>query len=214
MMNEAYKTFIGISTGLIPPKKGRGKGAQGTKAIVIPKKATSASKKKKQKKKVSIRDESSDEESEEQEERLVRLISAPVAQVKELVRPKVSDSDEGELTFLFDDKDEKIEDIPWKSTDDDEFEDDDEEDEPDDDKNIDIEKTDDERTDIDVEDQDDEELKADEEQKGDDQFINSPNASLIGTIPENAEAEINSLLDIQIQQDVLHIQQEPFHVVK
>ncbi|GKE77250.1 hypothetical protein Tco_1543370, partial [Tanacetum coccineum] len=30
------------------------------------------------------------------------------------------------------------------------------------------------------------------------QFINSPNASLIDTIPENAEAEINSLLDIQI----------------
>ncbi|GJZ73965.1 hypothetical protein Tco_0638111 [Tanacetum coccineum] len=48
------------------------KGAQGTKADVIPKKVTSASKKKKQKKKVSIRDESSDEESEEQEERLVR----------------------------------------------------------------------------------------------------------------------------------------------
>ncbi|GKB91205.1 hypothetical protein Tco_0963477, partial [Tanacetum coccineum] len=128
---EAYKTFIGISTGLIPPKKGRGKGAQGTKATVIPKKATSASKKKKQNKKVSNRDESSDEES---------GISAPVAQVKELVRPNISDSDEGA-------RDEKIEDIPWKSTYDDESEDDDEEDESDDDKNIDIEKTDDERTD-------------------------------------------------------------------
>ncbi|GKC97256.1 hypothetical protein Tco_1167531 [Tanacetum coccineum] len=46
------------------------------------------------------------------------------------------------------------------------------------------------------------------------QFINSPNASLIGTILENAEAEINSLLDIQIQQDVPNIQQEPFHAVK
>ncbi|GJR97156.1 hypothetical protein Tco_0269330 [Tanacetum coccineum] len=46
------------------------------------------------------------------------------------------------------------------------------------------------------------------------QFINSPNASLIGTIPKNAEAEINSLLDIQIQQDVTNIQQEPFHAVK
>ncbi|GKF43042.1 hypothetical protein Tco_0126384, partial [Tanacetum coccineum] len=69
---EAYKTFIGISTSLIPPKKGRCKGAQGTKAVVIPKKATSAFKKKKQKKKVSIHDESRDEESEEQEERLVK----------------------------------------------------------------------------------------------------------------------------------------------
>nr|GEY28849.1 hypothetical protein [Tanacetum cinerariifolium] len=46
------------------------------------------------------------------------------------------------------------------------------------------------------------------------QFINSPNASLIGTIRENVKAEINSLLDIQIQQDVPNIQQEPFHAVK
>ncbi|GKD88632.1 hypothetical protein Tco_1364139 [Tanacetum coccineum] len=46
------------------------------------------------------------------------------------------------------------------------------------------------------------------------QFINSPNASLISTILENAEAEINSLLDIQIQQDVPNIQQGPFHAVK
>ncbi|GKE70729.1 hypothetical protein Tco_1528801, partial [Tanacetum coccineum] len=46
------------------------------------------------------------------------------------------------------------------------------------------------------------------------QFINSLNASLIGTIPKNVEAEINSLLDIQIQQDVPNIQQELFHAVK
>ncbi|GKB13809.1 hypothetical protein Tco_0847732 [Tanacetum coccineum] len=46
------------------------------------------------------------------------------------------------------------------------------------------------------------------------QFINSPNVSLIGTIPENAKAEIKFLLDIQIQQDVPNIQQEPFHAVK
>ncbi|GJU45908.1 hypothetical protein Tco_1203174 [Tanacetum coccineum] len=70
--SEAYKTFIGISSGLIPPKIGRGKGAQGTKVVVIPKKTTAASKKKRPKKKVSIRDESSDEESDEQEERLIR----------------------------------------------------------------------------------------------------------------------------------------------
>nr|GFD06619.1 hypothetical protein [Tanacetum cinerariifolium] len=70
--SKAYKTFIGLSNGLIPPKIRRGKGAQGTKAAVIPKKATSASKKKKQRKKVSIHDESSDEESEEEEERLIK----------------------------------------------------------------------------------------------------------------------------------------------
>ncbi|GKD66295.1 hypothetical protein Tco_1308403, partial [Tanacetum coccineum] len=45
-------------------------------------------------------------------------------------------------------------------------------------------------------------------------FNNSPNVSLIGTIQENAEAEINSLLDIQIQQEVPTIPQEPFHEVK
>ncbi|GKB97233.1 hypothetical protein Tco_0983370 [Tanacetum coccineum] len=55
-------------------------------------------------------------------------------------------------TFLFDDKDEKIEDIPWVSTDDDETEDEDEEDEEDD-ASIDIKKTDDERTNTEVEDQ-------------------------------------------------------------
>ncbi|GKA44454.1 hypothetical protein Tco_0737178 [Tanacetum coccineum] len=47
------------------------------------------------------------------------------------------------------------------------------------------------------------------------QFLNkSPNVSLIGTIQENVKAEINSLLDIQIQQEVPSIQQEPFHQVK
>ncbi|GJR60663.1 hypothetical protein Tco_1502825 [Tanacetum coccineum] len=68
-------------------------------------------------------------------------------------------------TFLFKDKEENPEDIPWMSTDDDESENDDEED----DASINIEKTDDERTDTNIEDHDDEELKANEEQKGDDQ---------------------------------------------
>ncbi|GJU71773.1 hypothetical protein Tco_1263178 [Tanacetum coccineum] len=292
-ISKAYKTFIAISTGLIPQKKGRDKAAQGTKAAIIPKK-------KKPKKKVSIR-----EESDDKEERLVRR--KPRAQLEidthKAIKaskhenifqyqsvsssegaglgPEVFDeptwkfavSNEGAGTspevldetkekvklniilkigvslmmrHLFEDKEENPEDIPWVSTDDDESENDDEED----DVSIDIEKTNDERTDTDVEDQDDEELKVDEEQKGDDQagdeqlvvlvsttqkempsplqstsshfvssnfgnqFINSPNASIISTIPENAKAKINSLLDIQIQQDVPHIQQEPFHIVK
>ncbi|GJV54179.1 hypothetical protein Tco_1449920 [Tanacetum coccineum] len=132
-------------------------------------------------------------------------------------------------TFLFDDKDEIIEDIPRVSTDDDETKDDDEED----DASIDIEKTDDERTNIDVKDQvkgvaeiniakeaeeenveevdepnADEEIKADEEQQGDKQvgdeqvgFLNSPNVSLIGTIQENAEVEIKSLVS-ELEKDV------------
>ncbi|GJS81761.1 hypothetical protein Tco_0748302 [Tanacetum coccineum] len=186
----AYKTFISISTGLIPPKIGRGKGAQGTKADVIPKKATVASKKKRPKKKVTIRDESSDEESDEQEERLIRskpmgvvIHDTPQVSKKKSTDPSqklklkgielLSDAAYGlsegvglgpevldepteklhtqmkELTFPFDEKDEKVEDIPWVSTDDDEIEEDDEED----DTSIDIENTDDERMDIDVKDQ-------------------------------------------------------------
>nr|GEW33017.1 hypothetical protein [Tanacetum cinerariifolium] len=84
-----------------------------------------------------------------------------------------------------------------------------------------VEEADEENTERVEEQRDDEELKADEEQKEDDQagdeqvvFINSPNASLIGIILENAKAEINSLLDICIQQNVPHFEQELFHAVK
>ncbi|GJV02469.1 hypothetical protein Tco_1336038 [Tanacetum coccineum] len=115
-------------------------------------------------------------------------------------------------------KDEKPEDIPWQSTDDDVSENDDEEDESNDDKSIDIEKTDDERMDTDVEDKDDEELKAEEEKKGDDEAGDEqlviPASTTQRETPKNAEAEINYLLDIQIQQDGPNIQQEPFHAVK
>ncbi|GJW61673.1 hypothetical protein Tco_0111008 [Tanacetum coccineum] len=58
--SEAYKTFIGLSAGLIPLKIGKGIGVQGSNATVTPKKATEASKKKNAKK-----IESSDEESDE-----------------------------------------------------------------------------------------------------------------------------------------------------
>ncbi|GJU82636.1 hypothetical protein Tco_1285001 [Tanacetum coccineum] len=248
--SEAYKTFIGISTGLIPPKKGRCKGAQGTKAVVIPNKATSASKKKKQKKKVSIRDESitkkkSIEPSQKQKLKGIELLSESAQfeidtykamkaskrtsifqhqsnglsegaalglEVPDEPSDKSAYSDKGagtssEVLDESKDKNEKIEDIPWKFIDDDESEDDDEEDESEDDKavkgvaemNI-AEEAKEDNTKRVEEQKDDEELKANEEQKGDDQFgdeqlvfINSPNASLIGTIPENAEAEINSL---------------------
>ncbi|GKB05823.1 hypothetical protein Tco_0834018 [Tanacetum coccineum] len=50
---EEHQMFIALSTGLIPPKKGRGKEAQGTKATVIPNKETVSSTKKKPKKKES-----------------------------------------------------------------------------------------------------------------------------------------------------------------
>nr|GEY35672.1 retrovirus-related Pol polyprotein from transposon TNT 1-94 [Tanacetum cinerariifolium] len=59
-ISEAYKIFISLSTGLIPPKIGRGKGAQGTKATVA------------SKKKLAKKNKSSNEESDEQEERIIR----------------------------------------------------------------------------------------------------------------------------------------------
>ncbi|GJT76810.1 hypothetical protein Tco_1043535 [Tanacetum coccineum] len=191
-------------------QKERGKETYGTKATVIPNKATAASKKKRAKKK-----EPSDEESEEQEERLIRrkpkdkptrksVVSDEGAGTSLEVPNETKDKSEAQddlddwgstddETFLFDDKDKKVEDIPWVSTDEDESDDDEEGDE-----STDIEMTDDKKTNTNVE----------------DQFLNSPNVSLIGTIQENTEAEINYLLDIQIQQDVPNIQQEPFHAVK
>ncbi|GKC02713.1 integrase, catalytic region, zinc finger, CCHC-type containing protein [Tanacetum coccineum] len=265
-ISEAYKTFFGISNGLIPTKKGRdeaegelknrptGRKNRTPRAVFIqepisfPVKKTQESSGKR--KGVGLRPEVPDE--------LTKKSADSDEEAR--ISPEGSTDDE---TFLFEDKEENLEDIPWVSTDDDESENDDEED----DMSIDIKKTDNERMDTDVEDQvkgvaemniakeaeeentkrveeqkDDEELKADEEQKGDDQagdeqlvipisttqkempsllqstsshfvssnfgnqFINSPNASLISTILENAVAEINSLLDIQINQDVPNIQ--------
>ncbi|GJW06630.1 hypothetical protein Tco_1569053, partial [Tanacetum coccineum] len=41
--SEAYQAFIGYSTGLIPPKKSRGKGSQGKKSAVTQKNKSSIS---------------------------------------------------------------------------------------------------------------------------------------------------------------------------
>ncbi|GKD56160.1 hypothetical protein Tco_1289547 [Tanacetum coccineum] len=279
--SEAYETFFGISTSLIPPKKGRDESEgepenrptgrkKRTPRVVVIQEPPSIPVKKTQESSGKVKGIKLLSDAAQLEIDTQRAIKASKCkskfkhqtggsskrvglrlEVPDELTGKSADSDEGAGTspevsdksedksearddlddwgstddeeYLLTYKDEKPEDIPWKSTNDDESENDGEEDESDDDKSIDIEKTDDERTDTDVEDQDDEELKADEEQKGDDQagdeqlvklFINSPSASRIGTIPENAKAKINSLLDIQIQQNVPNIQQEPFHVVK
>ncbi|GKC22975.1 hypothetical protein Tco_1025125 [Tanacetum coccineum] len=271
---EAYKTFFGISTGLIPPKKGRSKGAHETKATVVPKKTTATSKKKYKGAglRPKVPNELTGKSADSDEGAGTSPEVSDESKDKSEARDDLDDwgsTDDEEYLLAY--KDENPEDIPWQSTNDDEYENNDEKD----DASIDIEKTDDERTDTDVEDQlkgvakmniveeaneentervkeqkDNEELKADEEKKEDDQagdeqvvvfvstthkekpnllqatsshyvsskfgnqFINSPNASLIGTILKNVEAEINSLLDIQIQQDDPHIEQEQFHAVK
>ncbi|GKC30632.1 hypothetical protein Tco_1037926 [Tanacetum coccineum] len=238
---EAYKIFFGISTCLIPPKKGRGKGAHETKATDVPKKtiATSMKKHKGAGLKPEVLDELTGKSTDSDEGVGISPEVPDESEDKSKAKDDLDDwGSTNDEEYLLAYKDEKLKDIPWQSTNDDESKNDDEED----DKSIDIEKTDDETTNTDVEDQDDEELKADEEQKGDDQagdeqlvipisttqkempsllqstsshfvssnfgnqFINSPNASFISTIPENAEVEINSLLDIQINQDVPNIQ--------
>ncbi|GKB29439.1 hypothetical protein Tco_0868840 [Tanacetum coccineum] len=67
--SEAYKMYFKYSIGLIPPKKGRGRGAQGTKATdgapkqtnIVHKKTTDAFKKKQPKRKLVLHDESEGE---------------------------------------------------------------------------------------------------------------------------------------------------------
>ncbi|GJZ89325.1 hypothetical protein Tco_0661107 [Tanacetum coccineum] len=254
-----------VNTNLFP----RGKG---TKATVIPKKATSASKKKGPKKKVSIRDKLASVQAD--------FSTNLVAQVKELVLDQrfqmsqqknlqtqmkelvlhqrfwMSQKIKGEAqdafkdwgstndeTFLFDDKDEIIKDIPRVSTDDDETKDDDEED----DVSIDIEKTGDERTNTDVEDQvkgvaeiniakeaeeeiaeevdkqkADEELKADEEQQGDKQVGNEQVGVLVSTthkdkpnlLQSTSSYSISSNFGNQFLNSPNVSLIEPFHAVK
>ncbi|GKE73699.1 hypothetical protein Tco_1535740, partial [Tanacetum coccineum] len=276
-ISEAYKIFISLSKGLIPPKIGRGKGAQGTKATV-------ASKKKLAKKNDVYKKKSIDYSQKLKGIKLLSDIAQLEIDTKKAIKaskhkirfqhqsggssegvgitPEVPDVPTGKSIV----SDEGTGISPEVSTNEDE----------EDDKCIDIENTNDERTESDNDDyaltdavkidadkeqeenskkvkeqKADEELKADEEKQGDDQagdeqvggFVlaahkekpnllqstsshsvssnfgnqflnNSPNVSLIGTIQEKVKAEINSLLDIQIQQEVPSIQQEPFHQVK
>ncbi|GJQ89085.1 hypothetical protein Tco_0000224 [Tanacetum coccineum] len=240
-ITEAYKTFFGISTGLIPSKKG-------IEPPSVPAKKTQESSGKL--KGIELLSDAAQLELEthraikarRRESRFQHQTGGSSKgagmrlEVPNEPSDKSADSDEGagtspEVSDKSEDKKEE------------------------DDASIDIEKIDDERINTDVEDQvkdvvemnvaeeadeentkrveeqkEDEELKAEEEQKEmiklemnnyhfvssnfGNQFINSPNASLIGTIPENDEAEINSLSDVQIQQDVPNVQQEPFHAVK
>ncbi|GJZ17583.1 hypothetical protein Tco_0553706 [Tanacetum coccineum] len=69
--SEAYKMYFKYSTGIIYPKKGRGRGAQGTKATdapmqtnVVRKKKMDASEKKQPKRKLVIHDESDESNGE------------------------------------------------------------------------------------------------------------------------------------------------------
>ncbi|GJR02657.1 hypothetical protein Tco_0525641 [Tanacetum coccineum] len=239
---EAYKTFIGISTCLIPPKKGRGKVAQGTKVVGIPKKETVDSKKKRPKKKVSIRDEfntpsAPKKKTMDSSKKLkgIELLSEAAqfeidtqkaiktSRCESRFQHQSGGSSEGTSLRL------EVPDEPYeKSADSDEGAGTSPE-------------TDDERTDTDVEDQvkgvaemniveeaeeeniervekqkDDEELKADEEQKEDDQTGNEQLVVPISTIQKETPNLLQSTSSRSVSSnfDVPHIQQEPFHDVK
>nr|GEZ11661.1 hypothetical protein [Tanacetum cinerariifolium] len=145
-------------------QKGRGKGAQGTKATVIPKKATVAFKKNQRKK------ESNDDKYDEQEGRLIKrkpkgvvIQDTPRKAIKASKResrfqhqsggsskragitPDFPDEPTGKSTVSDEGADEKAKDISWVSTDEDEYDDNDEAD----DESIDIEKIVDDKTDTD-----------------------------------------------------------------
>ncbi|GJR75848.1 retrovirus-related pol polyprotein from transposon TNT 1-94 [Tanacetum coccineum] len=222
-ISEAYKTFFGISNGLIPPKKGRGKGAHETKATVVSKKTTATSKKKQSKRKLVLHDKSDEAEGEPKNRptgrknrtpRVVVIQEPPSFPVK---KTQESSGKRKGIELLSDSAYEGAglrPEVPARTS----------------------PKVSDESKDKSKggsskmiiayrraeEGNNTKELmkqkgeimnKAKRRAKKGDEcklemnnlFINSPNASLIDTIPENAKAEINSLLEIQIQQDVPNI---------
>nr|GEU38624.1 hypothetical protein [Tanacetum cinerariifolium]GEU60046.1 hypothetical protein [Tanacetum cinerariifolium] len=160
--SEAYQTFIKYSTGLIPPKKSRGKGSQGKKLAVAPKHAS-----------VEVFDESHPELANRQTGKSINLAEAEEEEAARRVHttherlvmesdPKPSRRRPFSIAFRDTSKEESEyskeenvdEEIEWVSTDEDKEKQDDQDD--DDDRSIDIEKTNDEEK-IDDE-KDDEEI--------------------------------------------------------
>ncbi|GJV39710.1 hypothetical protein Tco_1418150 [Tanacetum coccineum] len=128
--SKAYKTFISLSIGLIPPKIGRGKAAKGLKAMVIPKKETAAFKNKRAKKIESVSEAEAESEGavlgpelpdEPTEKSAVSDEGAGTSpEVPDETKDKHKAQDDlvdwgstDDETFLFDDKDENPEYIPW-----------------------------------------------------------------------------------------------------
>ncbi|GJS52284.1 hypothetical protein Tco_0625646 [Tanacetum coccineum] len=137
--SKAYQRFIALSTGLIPPNKGRGKGSKGKRAIVVT-----------PRKKRSITVEANI--IPDLEEALISIAKV-VIEIDSGSEDDSAQSDdkhvnEGEFEWLSNDDEEKVKD------DDEDDMDEDDMDEDDDDMSIDIEETDDdERTDSDNDDQ-------------------------------------------------------------
>nr|GEU85574.1 reverse transcriptase domain-containing protein [Tanacetum cinerariifolium] len=195
---EAYKTFIALSTNLVPPKKRRGKGAQGSKAT----KSINASRRKSKfqhqsgssSERVGITPEVPDEpigKSEVSDEGFG--ISPEVSdEAKEKTKAQedlddwVSTDDE---TLLFDDKDKQVEEIPWKENADKKHEENDEK----------------------VEEQ-----KVDEEQKRNDQAENEQVGVLVSVTKKKKPDLLQSTSSHSISSnfEIPTIQQEPFHEVK
>ncbi|GKD20460.1 hypothetical protein Tco_1222163 [Tanacetum coccineum] len=282
--SKAYKMYFKYFTGLIPLKRGRGRGAQEGKTTVTPQKPTKPKKKSSKKKQV-LRDESDESEGEPANRLTGRKKRKPRALEIDTQKAVKASQRECKIQhhelalrqrFLMRQKKnlklilmitESIDEESEEEVNENDSDDDNDDDDEDDDKSTNIEQTDDDNTTTYAEDQvigetqteiakEAEHEKSVEELKRDDQVTNaqpkddqvrnldslthkdkpevlqstsshslsssfshkflvkSPNASLIGTIPENAIAEINSLLDIQIQHEVPNVMQEPYLAVK
>ncbi|GJU27618.1 hypothetical protein Tco_1166239 [Tanacetum coccineum] len=125
---EAYKMYFKYSTGLIPLKKGRGKGAQGTKVTIVLKKTTTTSKMKQPKRKLVIYDESYESEGEPQNRltgRKKRTPRAVVIQEPPSVPVKKTKESSGKLKEVPDETKDKSkakdDQDDWGSTDEEEL---------------------------------------------------------------------------------------------
>nr|GEU30568.1 retrovirus-related Pol polyprotein from transposon TNT 1-94 [Tanacetum cinerariifolium] len=221
--SEAYKAFIDYSTGLVPPKITRGKRfkrrVHDTHARLVTKKATSGKESdgelahrvtgRRRPRGVTISDTST------------VLKKTPTYKPQKLkgiqvmITKEKFAADTKKATKGFEEESDKfyenVDDIPWVSTSDEEEKCDD------DDRSINIEETNDERTYSDNGDQAMTDMEKNKEKPKvsrsssshslslnyGNQFLNlSSDAFLVGTIKETTDAEINFLLDVQIQQEI------------
>ncbi|GKB12566.1 hypothetical protein Tco_0846489 [Tanacetum coccineum] len=221
---KAYKTFFGISTGLIPSKKGIGKGAHETKALVVSKKTTATSKKKQSKRKLkppSVPAKKTQESSgklkgiellsdaAQLELETHRAIKARRCESKFQHQTRGSSKGAGIRLEVPDEPSDKSADSDKGVGTSPEVSDKSEDKKEEDDASIDIEKIDDERINTDVEDQVKDVVEMNVAEEADEE-----NTKRVEEQKEDEELKINSLSDVQIQQDVPNIQQEPFHAVK
>ncbi|GKC99991.1 hypothetical protein Tco_1170266, partial [Tanacetum coccineum] len=224
-ISEAYQTYIALSTGLIPPEKGRGKGSKGKKATVTPKKKGSITVDDniilepdvafELGKSISRTEAEIAEEARRVHETHERLVTEKPTSLEESNEfngePAKRTTGIRRPTGVGSSGAKVVAEINWGSKDDSAQSDDE-------DRSIDIKETDDEEIKSNNDDQVMDDAEKNDAEKPDEekmlinqsmssnygnQFLNtSSDISLIGTIQEDADTEINSLLDVQIQQEI------------